>query len=328
VLSLKPFGTSLLIAGPSSSGKSAVVHAILERLIQSDYQVCLVDPEGDYDQVQRLITLGSSTRPPELSEILQVLQKPKTSVSVNLLGLKLEDRPSFFAALLAKILDLRAHTGRPHWLIVDEAHHLLPAISQPEAATLPEDFLGLILVTVGVKQIAPAALKPITGLIAVGPSPAATLHQFTRALPLPHRQDFPEVAPELGEVLVWFVSDAGGPIPVRVQPASSDLRGHQRKYSQADLGDDRSFFFRGPDAKLNLRAQNLAMFNQIAEGIDDQTWLFHLRQGDYSRWMRFAIKDQELADEVAAIETHSNGNPLDSRNKIIDAVKRRYTASA
>ena len=62
---------------------------------------------------------------------------------------------------------------------------------------------------------------------------------------------------------------------------------------------DKSFYFTGPLNRLNLRAQNLAMFTQIAEGIDDETWLYHLRRGDYSQWMRDAIKDDEMADEVA-----------------------------
>jgi hypothetical protein len=38
--------------------------------------------------------------------------------------------------------------------------------------------------------------------------------------------------------------------------------------------DHRSFFFRGRDGRMNLRAQNLIIFLQIAEGIDDDTWLF------------------------------------------------------
>ena len=44
------------------------------------------------------------------------------------------------------------------------------------------------------------------------------------------------------------------------------------------------------------------MFVQIAEGIDDATWQHHLRAGDYSEWFRDKIKDDELADEAAAIE--------------------------
>ncbi|WP_243713820.1 hypothetical protein [Nostoc sp. 106C] len=44
------------------------------------------------------------------------------------------------------------------------------------------------------------------------------------------------------------------------------------------------------------------MFTQIAEGVDEETWLFHLQRGDYSRWFREAIKDESLAEEVEKIE--------------------------
>jgi hypothetical protein len=37
------------------------------------------------------------------------------------------------------------------------------------------------------------------------------------------------------------------------------------------------------------------LFVQIAEGIDDRTWMHHLKQGDYSAWFREIIKDRELA---------------------------------
>jgi hypothetical protein len=61
---------------------------------------------------------------------------------------------------------------------------------------------------------------------------------------------------------------------------------HTQKYTEGDLGTERSFFFRGPDNLLNLRAQNLMLFLQIAEGVDEHTWEHHLRAGDYSSWIR------------------------------------------
>ncbi|HVH86816.1 MAG TPA: HAD family hydrolase, partial [Terriglobales bacterium] len=44
------FGPCILISGPSGSGKSTFVHAILERLCEQQYQFCVIDPEGDYEQ--------------------------------------------------------------------------------------------------------------------------------------------------------------------------------------------------------------------------------------------------------------------------------------
>src|SRR5512147_922046 len=81
--------------------------------------------------------------------------------------------------------------------------------------------------------------------------------------------------------------------PHRHPGAARRRRRHIRKYAEGQLGEDKSFYFRGPDNRLNLRAQNLNMFVQIAEGVDDATWLHHLRAGDYSRWLRDAIKDGE-----------------------------------
>ncbi len=99
--------------------------------------------------------------------------------------------------------------------------------------------------------------------------------------------------------------------------------GTKRKYAEGRLSPETSFFFKGPHDKLNLRAHNLMMFNQIAEGIDDETWLFHLRQQDYSKWMRRAIKDDALASEVLEVETDSGATPQGSRKRIIDAVNRK-----
>ena len=92
-------------------------------------------------------------------------------------------------------------------------------------------------------------------------------------------------------------------VPAADRPAdAASGAGTLRKYAEGDLGEDKSFYFRGPEGKLNLRAQNLLLFIQLAEGVDDDTWLHHLRQGDYARWFRDAIKDDALADEAARIE--------------------------
>ena len=58
------------------------------------------------------------------------------------------------------------------------------------------------------------------------------------------------------------------------------------------MDPEHRFYFRGPKGELNLPAQNLRIFMQLGEGVDDETWLHHLRQGDYDRWFREIIKDE------------------------------------
>jgi HAD superfamily hydrolase (TIGR01484 family) len=55
-VNIPPYGLNILIAGPSGSGKSIAAVGIIERLIDQDYQVCIVDPEGDYGAIQEVIT--------------------------------------------------------------------------------------------------------------------------------------------------------------------------------------------------------------------------------------------------------------------------------
>jgi len=318
---------SFVIAGPSSSGKSTVMIGLLERLTQADFQVCLVDPEGDYSHLENIVTLGSSERAPSIMEIFKILQNPESSLTVNLLGLPLADRPLFFAALFPKLQELRAKTGRPHWIILDEAHHLLPRERAQAMGVLPQQLTGLILITVHVETVLEAALKSMTGIIAVGASPEETIREFSNAAgvpppvysPLPNRP---------GEVFVWLPDSPHGPVAVRVQSATSEVRRHRRKYAEGKLGPDRSFFFTGPARRLNLRAHNLNMFIQIAEGVDDETWVHHLRRGDYSQLMREAIKDNALSGEVREIEKDGIDSPQKTRTAVIEAVNRRYTRSA
>jgi HAD superfamily hydrolase (TIGR01484 family) len=325
-VSIDSSDASFIIAGPSSSGKSTVMIGLLERLTQSDFQVCLIDPEGDYSHLEEIVTLGSSERPPNITEIFQILHNPKSSVIVNLLGLSLGERPLFLASLLPKLQELRAKTGRPHWIILDEAHHLLPRERGQATGVLPQQLTGLILITVHVETVLEAALKSMTGIIAVGASPEETIREFSNAVGVPPPV-FSPLPNRPGEVFVWLPGGAHGPVAVRAQPATSEVRRHRRKYAEGKLGPDRSFFFKGPAGKLNLRAHNLNMFIQIAEGLDDETWLYHLRRGDYSQWMREAIKDEALADEVHEIERDGKEGPLKTRTAVIEIINRRYTRS-
>jgi HAD superfamily hydrolase (TIGR01484 family) len=326
---LEPYGSALLIAGPSGGGKSTTVSAIVERLIEKEYQVCVIDPEGDYDEFEQFVTLGGPERIPGESEILEVLNTRKHSLSINLLGVPLADRPTFFQGLLSRLQELRSKTGRPHWIIIDEAHHLLPATLDSASATIPKEFTNFALITVHPDHVSRAILSSVNGLIAIGPDPQAVITQFNsgsgmnlRATQLPESPALP------GQVLAWLFRNSPEPVKVTIEPPKMELRRHRRKYAAGELGEDKSFYFRGPAGKLNLRAQNMNIFAQLAEGIDDETWTYHLRNSDYSRWLREAVKDQAIADEVATIEQDGQLETVESRGRVVEAIRKRYTAPA
>ena len=90
---------------------------------------------------------------------------------------------------------------------------------------------------------------------------------------------------------------------------------------------DRKTTGRGPEGKLNLKAQNLAIFLQIADGLDDETWLFHLKNGDIAHWFRDVIKDLELALQ-AELMGRDDVNAEESRKHIGSEIEQRYILAA
>ncbi len=324
-VSLRPHGQCLLVAGPSGSGKSTVVTAVLERLAARDYQFCLVDPEGDFEGFPDAVSVGDEQHAPGTEEFLQLLERFENAV-VNLLGVPLADRPGAFAAALGRIQELRARTGRPHWLVMDEVHHLLPESWRPAPLTMPQVLESAVLITVHPDHVSPAVLAAVDTVLAVGPQPGETLKAFCSATGEPPPRIANDLTLDKLEVLAWFRRAGSPPLRVRVEPGSAERRRHRRKYAHGDV-QDKSFYFRGPEEKLNLRAQNLAVFVQMAEGVDDDTWMHHLRQGDYSRWVRDAIKDEALADEIRRIEGE-NLPPQESRARVKAAIEEKYTSAA
>jgi hypothetical protein len=174
--------------------------------------------------------------------------------------------------------------------------------------------------------VASAALASTEVLVAVGGATGQTFRGFGQALGVPAPAVQEDLAP--GEAMVWFRNNGAGPLRLKPEMASLERQRHRRKYAEGELAPDRSFYFRGPDGKLNLRASNLMLFLQMADGVDDETWLFHLRRGDYSRWVRQALKDDTLAGEAERIEQEADKPAAESRAAIHKAIEERYTGPA
>ncbi len=316
---LSPYGDNVLLAGPSGSGKTTIATGWIERLAGAGYQLCIIDPEGDYDPLSEAVVIGKPERAPAVQEVLELLESPSLNAVVNLLGVRLDERPAFLEALLPQLFEMRARTGRPNWIVIDEAHHLLPEERAPRSVEIPAGPQNLFFITVHPERMRTDVLRSVTVALATDET---TIGSFASAagLPVPAHDK-----PADGEAVLWRVKDAEQPFTYRVTPPQGERRRHARKYAEGDLSD-MAFFFRGPGKQLNLRAQNLAIFLQMADGVDDATWLYHLEQGDYRRWFAEAIKDDALVQ--AADEAMQTSDPAESRRRIRDAIEGRYTAPA
>jgi hypothetical protein len=182
----------------------------------------------------------------------------------------------------------------------------------------------MIYITVHPEHVARTVLDTIDTIVTLGEDPWGTIQRYCHTIHISPPDLSPVELPP-GEALLWHRESEQVPLQFRITPCEADRRRHRRKYAEGELPVGRSFFFRGPDNVLNLKAHNLILFAHLAEGVDDATWLYHLRQGDYSRWMYDSIKDPHLAEEVLDIERQSSLSAEDSRGLVKAAIERRYT---
>ena len=322
-------GTRLLIVGPSGSGKSTLTGVLAERVIEGGRSLLLLDPEGDYRtlaELERVVVFGGKGERalPTADEVDQLLRQPAASLVLDLSAMSRSEKVAYATTVLATVATVRSSLGLPHWLVVDEAHHVFPAEGSPAAELLRPGAESLVLITLAAGELA-ARVRPLANVVAS--TEVAAFRDGVRTV-LATRDAGAAVAIgdgalDRGEAAIAWLSPAPRAVRFRVGRRRVQHRRHIRKYTEGELPPDRSFFFRGPTASLNLRAVNLVRFVELAEGVDEATWAFHLERGEYSAWMRDMIKDPELSAEIAAVE-RAGLPPAESRRRILEHLRHRY----
>jgi hypothetical protein len=320
---ISPYRAGMLLVGSSGGGKSTLTAAFLENLIASKYQFCLVDPEGDYLDFPDTVIVGDSEHEPVIEELMMLLENPQQNVVVCTLSVPLDRRPEFFNSFLARIMELRKRKAHPHWLVFDEANHMLPAEKEKSFFNLPDDLQNFLLITANPGHLNTAILKHISTVIIVGDHVLDTLKKYAD----PQSLSLDEVeVPELdkGEALVWDHQQSDQPTLITYSTPKHPTQRHIKKYATGKM-EYNNFYFKGPGGKLNLKAYNVIIFMELAEGVDDETWMFHLKRHDYSSWFKDALHNEELADLARVVEDESK-DAKSSKAQILKLVSERYTA--
>jgi HAD superfamily hydrolase (TIGR01484 family) len=319
---IEPYGKNILVTGSSGSGKAVVTAGFLERLADAKYQFAVIDPEGDFAAMAGVVVLGSTDRPVSADETVNLLASGRNAV-INLVGIPHAERPAFFNQLLPRLNDLQTRKGRPHWLVVSKAHQLVPATWTP----LTPRVRNWLLVTVHPANVARRVLDSVDLVLAMGEQPEKTLAAFCEA----RRAACPNAPPTTlgdGEALTYWVESGRPPFKLTAGTGRVEKQLQRKRSAEGRLPDDRTFVFRGPAGKLHLKAYNLMTFLELAAGVDDATWLYHLKAGEYSKWLRDAIKDEDLARDVAEAEKKFIKDPAAGREAVRKAIESRYALPA
>ena len=320
--SISPYRSGILLSGVSGAGKTTFTSTVVENLVRQNYQFCIIDPEGDYLELPGAVTVGNETSIPTIEEIKSLLKDPAQNLAVCTLSIPLADRPRFFLQFMQAFLELRKEYGRPHWLLLDEAHHLIPGSSRSAFDLAPPGFNNFILTSTSPHALGKSTLSRVGMVISIGKNAKYPFEQFCRIVDVPVPSGLTDLDDD--EICIW---DREGELHDSVYfaryylPSQLQLR-HKKKYAQGDM-QRRSFIFTGPEQKMHLVANNLMMFKHISEGIDTNTWLFHLHRKDYSQWFKDAVHDDELAK--ASEEAEGMDSPVESKKHILTLINKKYT---
>jgi hydroxymethylpyrimidine pyrophosphatase-like HAD family hydrolase len=212
---LPPCRANVLVTGPRGGGKSSLAAALVDRLAESRYQFCIVDPDGSYSQLAHATAIGQGQGQLDLEAVMQLLSKPNQNAHVSLVSLAAGARQRTFVKLMTELERLRAKTGRPHWILVDDAEHLLPSSAPDGSLPLPTQLDRVVLITETPRRLSRPALAQIDTVAVVGQKPQQVLAEFCESAgkTVPSVSDAPLAT---GEVLYWRLNETAGPTRMRV----------------------------------------------------------------------------------------------------------------
>lgn len=73
---LEPYGHNVLLAAPSDAGKSSLTTMMAQHLAAAGYQYCLIDPEGDFENMSSATVLGGADHGAEIADAVRILEDP------------------------------------------------------------------------------------------------------------------------------------------------------------------------------------------------------------------------------------------------------------
>lgn len=326
-------GVNVLIHGDPHSGKSWLAGAIVERLVAARYAVCVIDPEGDYRVLSRMpgMAWAEVGEPADVDRALERLrQDPTESVVLDLSSLPHAAKVSVIGQALQSIRELRRLWGRPHWVLVDEAHYSLhPDGVEPDALGFEDR--GFCLVTYRPSWLQDGLVRAVDVFLLARTTDASELAFLSAALP-PNDDGVEAVADVLarlprGEFLMVSRGAEGraGVLTFVAAPRQTVHVRHLAKYVDSEVPPGREFLFRRADGEVQGKANSLQSFRRLAAVASDDVLTHHAEIGDFSRWVYDVFADPELARQLRKVEARSRRGELGDLRGAIDAlITARY----
>ncbi|MGA9722736.1 MAG: HAD hydrolase family protein [Candidatus Binatus sp.] len=328
-------GRNMLVVGDPQSGKSWVSGLLCEQMILQGYSVCVIDPEGDYSELESLpgvAVLGGDDGPPDIPEVARALRHFDLNVVIDLSRSPYEEKLSYLNALLPMLASLRRTTGLPHRIVVDEAHYFL---HEPNVKQLLDLELGAYTLVTYRPSDLHADLR--RGIEIVIVNRTTDLHEVQA---LVRMVDKGTVDPEWKVALGALASNEAALLPgieeaegklwrFKLLPRLSSHVRHKTKYFDVQLAAGQEFVFTDNGRAIGPRARSLEQFVFLLASTPMTCIAQHARRGDFSRWISDVFHDHRLASDVRKVEQRYRIGHLDDvRQAVARLIQERYGYSS
>ena len=333
-VSLPARGINVLIHGDPLSGKSWLAGALVERLHERRYALCVLDPEGEYGGPARLagVILVEARDEGAIDAAFRHFERdPAACVVIDLSTLGHAEKVRLIGRSFLAVREMRRRVGFPHWVMLDEVHYSLHREGVAERALAIED-RGFCLVTYKPSWVRPSVMRAVDVVILARTTASHELAFLRSLLAEGGGSGGGGVLSALaalprGEFLLMQKDGTGAwaPLTFTATPRATAHVRHLKKYADVPVRPEHAFQFREPGGRWVARADSLNGFRRIVAAADGAVLASHAGRHDFSRWVRDVFADPELAAQLRKAERRwSRGEFPDLRRVIDDLIAARY----
>ncbi len=321
---------NMLITGVPQRGKSYVAGLIAEQLIRLGYSVVVIDPEGDHaglGSLHNVLVTGGQL--PPAGDLGRIVRHHDGGIVVDLSSAHRDERVGYLLSAHQELETVRAETGLPHWLIIDEAQLQL---ARGTGTFFMPATTGYCMATHRPEDLRPEALLAVDALIALpgGYRTDRTVDLVAAAGARPHATAATLVAQAgPGQAVLVSRERPGTGLVFTVSRRETGHMRHWHKYSCGQLSPERRFYFRRDWDNVTGATAGCAedLERELRNG-EDAVVIHHSVRGDFSRWVAGVLGDPPLAAAIAEVENAIRAGAAsiaEGRTRLTRAIRDRYT---
>jgi HAD superfamily hydrolase (TIGR01484 family) len=295
-------GRNLGVFGNSGTGKSWMVGLLAEGLHHEDYQVLLIDPEGDFRGLRvlpRFVSIsGDRATLSSPASVVSLIEEGGVSLVLDLSQYPVTLRSHYLAELMRVLRPVRERNFRPHWIVLDEAQEFLFEGSEITSLLRPVlDVGGWAFVSYRPDRLSSSVLASLHHLLLTRITDRTIGDCLrTQCTVCSLKGAYLDQIP-MGSALL-----CGGDV-VRMRPAIRRVPHvrHLYKYLDTPLPPGKRFVFRTEQAHLGIEAASLYELSRLISTIPVESLEYHDHRGDLVKWAEGTLGDGGLAARLKKV---------------------------